>query len=85
VILVDASVWIEHLRSGSCALIGLLGEGQVSTHPFVVGEIACGELRNRRRILEDLQALPLAVPASDDEVLELIEERKLWGKGIGLG
>jgi predicted nucleic acid-binding protein len=82
-ILVDTSVWVEHLRSDTPALAGLLDEAQVSTHPFVIGEIACGALRNRRRILEDLQALPLAVAASDDEVLTLIETRKLWGKDLG--
>jgi predicted nucleic acid-binding protein len=83
VILVDTSVWIEHLRSGSAKLVRLLRSGQVWTHAFIIGEIACGDLRNRSRILADLAALPLAVSATDEEVLRLIDERKLWGKGIG--
>ena len=61
----------------------LLLEGAVAIHPFVVGELACGNLKNRAALLESLQALPRVVVASDDEVLELVERRKLWGQGIG--
>lgn len=82
-ILVDTSVWIDHLHSGNSSLRDLLAQGQVATHPFVIGEIACGELRSREQILDDLKALPMATPATDQEVMTLIEERKLWGKGIG--
>jgi hypothetical protein len=82
-ILVDTSVWIDHFRVGNPALGKVLAEGQVLVHPFVVGELACGSLRNRRRILDDLGALPLAVSAAHEEVLRLIEEGGLWGLGIG--
>ena len=81
-ILVDTSVWIEHFRAGN-ALGEVLSGGLVLTHPFVVGELACGNLRNRVRILADMDALPLAVSATDEEVRRLVEDRKLWGRGIG--
>ena len=82
-ILVDTSVWIAHFRKGVPALAETLGEALVFAHPFVVGELACGNLKNRSRILADLQQLPSAMPATDDEVMQLIEERRLWGLGIG--
>jgi len=61
VILVDTSVWVEHLRSGNATLAGELGAGRVLAHPFVIGELACGTLRNRREVLDLLGRLP-AVP-----------------------
>jgi hypothetical protein len=82
-ILVDTSVWIDHFRTGDAVLGKLLSEGQVLTHPFVAGELACGNLKNRKLILADLNELPLAVSATHEEVLRLIENRKMWGKGIG--
>jgi predicted nucleic acid-binding protein len=82
-ILVDTSVWITHLREGGSALTALLIEGVVLTHPFVIGELACGNLKHRARILSDLNVLPAAVPATHEEALRLIEDRKLWGEGIG--
>src|SRR4051812_13041265 len=82
-ILVDTSVWIEHLRGGGTGLRDLLMEGMVLTHPFVIGELACGNLKHRRRILRDLSALPAVLTAMHEEVLRLIEDRKLWGQGIG--
>jgi predicted nucleic acid-binding protein len=82
-ILVDTSVWIEHLRVGSPGLARLLEHGLVLAHPSVIGELACGNLKNRSRLLADLAALPDAVEATDEEVLRLIEERKLWGVGLG--
>jgi hypothetical protein len=82
-ILVDTSVWIAHLRKGDSGLAELLTEGLVLVHPFVVGELACGDLRNRARILSDLEALPSADSATHEEVMRLIEDRKLWGLGIG--
>jgi hypothetical protein len=82
-ILVDTSVWVAHLRKGSIGLADLLTEVLVLVHPFVVGELACGGLRNRTRILSDLEALPSAVSATHEEVMELIEDRKLCGLGIG--
>lgn len=82
-ILVDTSVWIAHFRKGSPRLSELLGNGLALAHPFIVGELACGNLRNRTRILSDLQALPCAYFATHEEVMWLIEARKLWGLGIG--
>src|SRR5208337_1774107 len=61
----------------------LLSEALVLVHPFIVGELACGNLQNRTRVLSDLEALPPAVSATHEEVRRLIEDRKLWGLGIG--
>lgn len=82
-ILVDTSVWIAHFRKGGSGLAELLSEALVLVHPFVVGELGCGNLRNRARVLSDLGALPSAVAATREEVMRLIEDRKLWGLGIG--
>jgi hypothetical protein len=82
-ILVDTSVWIAHFRKGGSKLGELLGEALVMVHPFVMGELACGHLKNRARILSDLEALPSAVSATHQEVMRLVEVRKLWGLGIG--
>jgi len=83
VILVDTSVWIDHLRKGDRTLSELLNEGVVLCHPHVVGELACGNLKNRSEILSLLAALPTATVASHDETLRLISDRKLHGKGLG--
>ncbi|MAE69282.1 MAG: VapC toxin family PIN domain ribonuclease [Gemmatimonadetes bacterium] len=82
-ILVDTSVWIDHLRLGEEELERLLGEGRVLSHPFVIGELACGNLRNRAEILGLLSALPTASTASHAEVLRLVDDRVLAGKGLG--
>jgi predicted nucleic acid-binding protein len=82
-ILVDTSVWIEHLRAGSPALSRLLEQGLVLAHPSVIGELACGNLKNRSRVLGDLAALPCAVEATHEEAMRLLEDRKLWGGGPG--
>jgi predicted nucleic acid-binding protein len=81
-ILVDTSVWVEHFRVGN-SLGAVLAEGLVLTHPFVVGELACGNLRSRARVLADLGVLSPAVLATDEEVMRLVEDHKLWGRGIG--
>jgi predicted nucleic acid-binding protein len=83
VILVDTSVWVEHLRRGSVALAGELEAGQVLTHPFVIGELACGTLINRREVLGLLARLPSAPTATNTEALDFLEERGLMGRGIG--
>jgi predicted nucleic acid-binding protein len=83
VILVDTSVWIDHLRAGDRQLAELLETRQVLSHPFVVGELALGNLRQRRLIVDSLQNLPRASVATDREVLALIERQALYGKGIG--
>ncbi len=82
-ILVDTSVWVEHLRRGLPRLATLLQEGEVMIHPWVIGELACGILRNRQQVLELLLGLPMATVASDTEVLLLIERERLMGRGIG--
>jgi hypothetical protein len=82
-ILVDTSVWVEHLRFGDRRLAGLLDSAQVLTHPFVVGELACGNLRNRSDVLSLLQRLPQTPAADDAEVLFFIERHRLMGRGIG--
>jgi predicted nucleic acid-binding protein len=82
-VLVDTSVWIAHFRHGEPVLAGLLRDGLVLSHPFVTGELACGNLRERSLILSDLATLPGATPASDGEVTRLIEDRRLWGRGLG--
>jgi predicted nucleic acid-binding protein len=82
-VLVDTSVWIDHFRRNSPALAELLDEATVLTHPFVLGELACGNMKNRGAILSSLEALPAAVPATHEETLRLIEDHRLWGRGIG--
>lgn len=82
-ILVDTSVWIDHLRSSNPALVGLLHGGAVLSHPWIVGEVALGNLRNRREVIESLRRLPSATVADDGEVLLLIEAEHLHGTGIG--
>lgn len=82
-ILVDTSVWIHHLRKGDRELTRLLNEGVVLCHPFVIGELACGNLKNRVEILSLLAALPSSSLASHAEGLHLVTERKLAGRGIG--
>lgn len=82
-ILADTSVWIDHLRSGDEKLASLLHDGLVLIHPFVVGELACGNLRDRESVLGLLQALPQATVATDTEVLFFIERLALMGRGIG--
>jgi hypothetical protein len=84
VILVDTSIWIDHFRSSNRVLGELLHDGQVLVHPFVLGEIACGNLQNRKAIVALMQALPMATKASDGEILAMIEQRELMGRGIGL-
>jgi predicted nucleic acid-binding protein len=82
-ILVDTSVWIDHLRAGSDRLRSLLFDEQVLCHPFIVGELACGTLRNRREILGMLRALPEAHLVEHEEVLSVLEARRLYGRGLG--
>lgn len=82
-ILVDTSVWIDHLRSPDRALVRLLDRGQVLVHPFVTGEVALGNLRQRHLVLESLRLLPQATVAAHDEVLNFIERQRLFELGIG--
>lgn len=82
-ILVDTSVWIDHFRKGESSLIELLESNQVLMHPFISGELACGNLRNRAAILRMLRDLPPARVADDNEVQLFIERHSLTGSGIG--
>lgn len=82
-ILVDTSVWIDHFHSSDEDLKELLLSGQVCIHPYVLGELSCGNISNRKEILSLLKALPGIDPVLDEEVFMFIEERKLYGKGLG--
>ncbi|MBV8089167.1 MAG: type II toxin-antitoxin system VapC family toxin [Alphaproteobacteria bacterium] len=82
-ILVDTSIWLDHLRAGDERLGALLNGGEVLGHPYVIGELALGDLRQRDAFLRDLLDLPQAVVASDEEVLRLIDREKLFGRAIG--
>ena len=82
-ILVDTSTWIDHLRIGEPRLIDLLNHGQVLMHPFVIGELACGNLRQRDEILRLLGNLPQSPVASETEALYFLERNQLMGKGVG--
>lgn len=82
-ILVDTSVWIDHLRKGAPALAAALEESRILMHPFVLGELACGNLKNRGEVLRLLSDLPAAPTVTDLEALGFIERRALMGRGIG--
>lgn len=82
-ILADTSVWIEHFRVGNESLSRLLGVHQVWIHPFVIGEIACGNLEDRREILSGLSHLPAVPVAMHSEVMFFLERNRLAGLGIG--
>ncbi|HEX2800714.1 MAG TPA: PIN domain-containing protein [Phenylobacterium sp.] len=82
-ILADTSLWIDHLRGGDAEFAAWLDIGQVLTHPFVIGELAVGNLNRRELLLHDLARLPPAVVARPEEVLALISREKLYGLGLG--
>jgi len=83
VILVDTSVWIDHLRRHNRVLAKLLHAGMVLTHPFVIGELALGNLRQRKVVLDALADLPRANVATEPEVLHFIDQNALFGRGVG--
>jgi predicted nucleic acid-binding protein len=82
-ILADTSIWIHHIREGEPDLQRALVDAKVFMHPFVLGEIACGNLRARSQTLHGLGRLPSPVSASNNEVLALLEQHHLFGKGLG--
>jgi predicted nucleic acid-binding protein len=82
-VLVDTSIWVEHLRKGEASLMELLHRNLALTHPCVIGELACGPIVNRAGVLADLVALQRATPATNEETFHLIQERRLWRRGIG--
>jgi predicted nucleic acid-binding protein len=83
VILADTSVWIDHLRKNNENLAALLDKGAVLIHPFIIGEIALGNLRQREAVLSELSKLPRAGVATEREVLLFITRHVLFGRGIG--
>lgn len=83
-VLVDTSIWISHFRENNSHLKKLLLDVSVVCHPFIIGELSCGNIKNRKEIIPLLQALPQASVAENDEVLQFIEHKKLMGIGIGL-
>lgn len=82
-ILVDTSIWVDHLRAGETRLAELLENGDVLAHPWVVGELALGHMRRRSEVIGLLRGLPQAVVADDHEVLRLVDVEHLAGTGIG--
>ena len=82
-VLVDTSIWVTHFREGDRHLEALLLDAAVMCHPFIVGELACGNLRNRNEILSLLQALPIAPIIEFDEFLYFVDRNQLMGRGIG--
>jgi predicted nucleic acid-binding protein len=82
-VLVDTSVWVLHFRTGNKEFTGLLHEGNVLCHPFIIGELACGNLKDRPVILSYLKLLPMSIEADPEEVLSFIESNHLMGQGIG--
>jgi len=82
-LLVDTSVWVDHFRQGLPLLGDLLNAGEVATHPFVIGELACGNLRNRNEILALLSSLPSVKAATHPEALHLVDAHALSGTGLG--
>lgn len=82
-IIVDTSIWADHIRARDAELESLLVAGRVLMHPFVLGEIALGSPANRAAWLESMRALPSAVIATPDEVLKLVESESIFGAGVG--
>ena len=82
-VLVDTSVWVAHLRDGDSELATLLNNGMVLCHPLIIGELACGNLKDRAVILFFLKFLPRCIEAEHEEVLSFIENNRIMGKGIG--
>ena len=82
-VLVDTSVWVSHFRQAHAGLVSLLNDGEVASHPFIVGELALGNLKNRTTILALLEALPMAIAVEHQEALIFIESHALMGKGLG--
>lgn len=82
-IVLDTSVWVDHLRQSDAQVVSVLQSDLVLLHPFVIGELACGNLKSRTEILGLLNTLPQARMAQEHEVLFFIDQHKLMGQGIG--
>lgn len=81
--LVDTAVWVDHLRGGDPVLVELLEQARVSVHPFVVGEVACGNLTQRAAVLESMEALPMLPVVRHRDVMNFVRENRLAGRGLG--
>ena len=82
-VLVDTSIWISHLRYGNSRLQKLLEDGRVVIHPFIIGELACGNISNRTEIISLMQSLPMLDIIEHEELLLFIEQNQIMGKGLG--
>src|ERR1700674_4550545 len=81
--LVDTSIWVEHLRHGQLGLVSLLHRAEVQCHPFIIGELACGSISRRSEILQLLRRLPSVLVLENDEVMTFVERHRLTGRGVG--
>jgi len=81
--LVDTSIWVEHLRHGQLELISLLHRAEVQCHPFIIGELACGSISHRSEILQLLRRLPSVPIVENEEVMTFVERHRLMGRGVG--
>ncbi|MBA2598343.1 MAG: type II toxin-antitoxin system VapC family toxin [Chloroflexia bacterium] len=82
-VLVDTSIWVDHLRATEETLLGLLENGRVLVHPFVLGELALGHLRQRETVLLTLRKMSQAMVVTDSEVVQFVGRNRLFGVGIG--
>ncbi|MCH8217231.1 MAG: type II toxin-antitoxin system VapC family toxin, partial [Planctomycetes bacterium] len=83
-VLVDTSVWIDHLRRGDHRLTGLLEQAEVLSHSLVIGELACGNIQNRATVLQLLRRLPMAAELEHPEAWQFIDAQRLFGRGVGM-
>jgi predicted nucleic acid-binding protein len=81
--LVDTSIWVEHLRHGQLGLVSLLHRAEVQCHPFIIGELACGSINRRSEILQLLRRLPSVPVVENEEVMTFVERHRLMGRGVG--
>ncbi len=82
-VLVDTSVWVSHFRFSEDRLVMMLDEEDVACHPYIIGELACGTMKNRVEILDLLRSLPMVKTTTQEEILFFIDENKLMGQGLG--
>lgn len=82
-ILVDTSIWIDHLRTGDAHLTALLSEMKVAMHPMILGELACGNLQDRQTLMVLWRNLPQLTVVTDAEALYYLDQNRCWGRGIG--
>jgi predicted nucleic acid-binding protein len=82
-VVVDSNIWVHHWRTENRLLMEMMADGEIWTHPLVIGELSMGTLRNRERLLWDLTRLGRPQLATDAETRQMVEARRLWGRGIG--